>query len=258
MHSTRNRQQSLVQILESLEPSTDYAQGALDVLALLGLIEPSGNKIAPTGEIAGMLLGSLRAHLLDAQVCQFGWNRVGDAQAPGIAFLRQIELARQRATNTPSPARAVEVAQAVFKTEQAREACYLMEYDNGAGHFQLPGGKVDKEDSDLEATVRRELYEELGLLALPEHPQCQLIPVKSRFVKESSSATYGILTRYSFHFYAVTHFDGPLKTSEVLVWIGEREMRAGAVRDGRRISSVLLEAFTPAELAALPLTHFPS
>lgn len=232
---------SLAVVLQTLSPSSDYARGALDVLALMGLVRMEQGRAVPADEVAAMVLNSLVAHLRDKVVVGLRWGDL-DAESPrGVDILRAIEEARLQRVPQPSPARVVWAVEAVIKGRRGTQDLYLMQYDAHAGRFQPIGGKQEPYEHDLGDTLRREMAEELGLNAPPGPDACTLTLLRDDWQVTVLSATYGVLTCYTIAFYAVSRVRFPIRTDQDTCWLTREEIAAGRSHDGRAVSSAYVE-----------------
>ncbi len=249
---------SLDDVLRTLRPDSDYARGALDVLRLLGLLAAPADQAAASGKVARMLLDVLRAHLADGISVDLDWDNLDGVPPRGVDVIRAIEQARLARVDRPTPARVVQAAQSIFKTRRGSgseaQDFYLMQYDHHARRYQPVGGKRDSGDADLMVTLRREMAEELGLPAPPDDGHCTLEPVAEGWVETTLSATYGLLTQYTFAFYRIAEAHFPVKLTEDTRWLSRAEIAAEIAADGRPISSIYRQALGLAALDALPLT----
>ena len=246
---------AFVEALHTLTPDGDYARGVLDVLALLGLVQPAADgPAAPTGEVAAMLLGSLRAHLADGVPVGFAWDDLDAEGVRGADVLRAIEAARLAAVGeSASPGRVVSVVQAVIKAEQGGAARYLFQYDAHARRYQPIGGKQDPGDASPEAALRREIAEELELPAAPTEAEAPLRRLGEVWRTRELSATYGVLTAYEMRVYAVEAAGFPIRADADTRWLTRAEIAAEVAADGRAVSPVYQQALGGlAALDALP------
>lgn len=240
---------ALEEVLHTLHARSDYGRGVLDLLRLLGLVS---GRDAPADEVAAMVIGSLRAHLLDGVVVGLRWGDLDAEGLRGVDILRAMEAARAAAVTSPTPARTVRVAQAVIKARRGSEDFYLMQYDAHAERYQPIGGKQEVSDADSAAALRRELMEELGLDAPPGPDRCTLTLIRADWQKTALSATYGVLTRYTMDFYAVSAIRFPLSLREGTRWLSRAEIVARRAADGRAITPIYEEALGLATLDGLP------
>lgn len=243
--------EALGEALEDPSQASSYVRGVTDLLRLLGLLRDEDGRAAPADEVAGMVLDSLRAHLRDGVTVGLAWGDLDGEGLRGVDILRAIEAARLARVAEPTPGRVVRVAQAVIKARRDGEEVYLMQYDRHAGQYQPIGGKQKPEDADSAAALRREIAEELGLDGPPGVEACTLRLLKAGWGAIRQSATYGILTRYTFDFYHVEKMGFPVKTGQDTRWLSRAEMVAGRAEDGRAISSVYAEALDQAMLDGL-------
>jgi 8-oxo-dGTP pyrophosphatase MutT (NUDIX family) len=246
---------SLADVLAALPAGSDYARGALDVLRLLGLVEDRGEDFKPAGEVSAMFLASLAAHLRDGVRFSFDWDDLDAQGVRGVDLLREAETARAQAVPDPTPARVVKVVQAIVKSRERGEDLYLMQYDRHAGRFQPLGGKQEPGDGDPGVALRRELAEELALGSPPGPELCELSLLQEGWEKVALSATYGVLTRYTFTFFHVVNVRFPIRLDGDTCWLKQSEIASGLAGDGRAISPIYVEALGLARLNALSLSQ---
>lgn len=89
------------------------------------------------------------------------------------------------------------------------------------GAFVFPGGRLDAEDSDIRATARREVQEEIGI----EIDTKLLIPLRNIHTSAHAGPVYHMLT---FAYRAEGEFNTRLNIEEVdeEIWIAAREALA--------------------------------
>jgi 8-oxo-dGTP pyrophosphatase MutT (NUDIX family) len=244
----------LADVLAALAADTDYARGALDVLRLLGLVEDRGGSLEPAGEVSALFLHSLRAHLRDGVRFCFDWDDLDAEGTRGVDVLWAAETARARAVPDPTPARVVTVVQSIIKTRVGDEDRYLMQYDRHARRFQPLGGKLELNDHDLDRALRRELAEELALDTAPDLDLCELVLLDEGWRTVVPSATYGVLTHYTFAFFHVVNVQFPIRADDDTCWLTRDDIAQGRTGDGRAISPIYLEALGLARLDGLSLS----
>jgi 8-oxo-dGTP pyrophosphatase MutT (NUDIX family) len=233
------RREGLIHALREPGGGGDYARGVQDVLWLLGLTAADG---APTGEVAGMVIDSLRAHLRDGVTVGLAWNDLDGGGLRGADVLRAVEDARRRSVADPTPARVVRVVQAIVKARRGADDFYLMQYDRHAGRYQPIGGKQDPEDASPEAALRREFAEELELDGPPGPHLLAMEPLHAGWRTLDLSATYGVLTAYEMDFFAATAVRFPIPVDADTRWLTLGEIGAEKAKDGRAISPVYQQA----------------
>jgi 8-oxo-dGTP pyrophosphatase MutT (NUDIX family) len=237
-NGSQHRPDALLETLRRLEAISAYERGVIDTLRLLGLVVERDGGATATGTIARYILHSLWAHLNDGVAIGIDWET-----APvGLALLRAMETIRIAVVPNPTPAREAVAAQAIIKSRQGAEDAYLMEFDAEAGQYQPIGGKQESDEDDPTETLRREIAEELGLGAIPGPDDCRFHPLEMAWRVTRLSATYGVLTRYTFNFYHLTEIAFPLPTDADTCWLSRREVLADQADDGRPVSSLYREA----------------
>lgn len=244
----------LAAVLDERTAGDAYACGAIDVLALLGLVTCDGGRVTPSGKVAEMVLDSLRAHLRDGLTAGLDWEDL-DAPAPrGVDILRAIEGARMGRAGHPAPARVVQAAQSIIKGRRGGEDLYLMQFDAHAHRYQPIGGKREPYETSLAETLRREMAEELGLPATPGPELVRLTPVGNGWDETTLSATYGVLTQYSFAFFHAAEIHFELRIDGDTHWLTRTEIAAARAGNGRAISTIYQQALGLDALDALPVS----
>lgn len=241
-------------VLADLSPADPYARGALDVLALLGLVTRRSGSLEPTGEVAAMALDVLRAHLADGVTAGLAWDDLDAPPPRGVDILRVLETARLGNVEQPTPARIVAAAQSIIKTRRGPDDLYLMQFDRHGGRYQPVGGKRDPGETDLVDTLRREIFEELALPSIPGPDALRLTPVGQGWREQTLSATYGVLTRYTFAFFLAEEVRFPLPVDADTRWLTRAEIATGRAADGRPISDIYLRGLGLDTLDALPVS----
>lgn len=226
---------SLTDALERLLTETPYQKGVLDTLRLLGLTGKDG----ASGKVARMFLDVLRAHQVDGIEIGLDWESLDGPAPRGVDVIRAIEKSRLSRVEHPTPARIVRASQAVFKRDYD---AYLMQYDDHAKRYQPVGGKQEPDEDDPTVTLRREICEELNLPAPPDHQESILDLIKDDWVETSLSATYGLLTQYTFSFFHVVLARFPINTDDITRWLNIDEIIRGTADDQRMVSPILLQA----------------
>jgi 8-oxo-dGTP pyrophosphatase MutT (NUDIX family) len=229
--------------LGKLSVDTEYAHGVFDMLEVLGLVRIDEGQAVPTGRVAAMMLDSLRAHLIDGVVAGLRWSDLAAEGVRGVDILRAIEASRLARVSRPTPARVVRAAQAVIKSRREQngvaEDIYLLQYDAHAGRYQAIGGKHEPGDRDMIDTLHREMMEELEL---EDPPRCTLEILGEGWEETTLSATYGILTQYTFSFYQVRDIDFPIEINSITRWLTRAEIMAERAGDDLPISSIYQQA----------------
>ena len=248
-----SKSDELATVLGKLSAGSEYDRGVLDVLSLLGLACLDNGQAAPAGSVAAMVIDSLHAHLTDGVIVDLRWSTLDAEGVRGVDILRAMEISRLARVPRPTPARFVRAAQSVIKNYRGcngiAEDLYLMQYDAHAGRYQPVGGKYEPNDGDMMTTLRREMIEELEL---PGTPECTLTLLGDGWEETTLSATYGVLTQYTFSFYQVSDIDFQIEVDSITRWLTRSEILAGCASDGRPISPIYQHALGWELLDSLP------
>lgn len=209
----------------------DYLLGILDALTFLGALRQTADGLGASvvSPQAGWTLRLLN-DLLDS-----GAPLIADWHGPGD-LLAALEARRREVLPQAAPVREVEAAVGVIsRAEGHDDRRFLLAFDADAGAWQLPGGRRALNDPSIEATLLRELHEELGLRRTRVPDDLILRPLPP-LIAVRDSPTYGVRTRTRFYPFVVTlHHEPPV--GEGVRWFGEAELRAGRGSDGRRIDA---------------------
>ncbi len=220
----------------------NYLLGILDALTFLGALRQTADGLGASvvSPQAGWSL-RLLSDLLDS-----GAPLIADWHSPGVTvrrpfqrsgdLLAALEARRREVLPQAAPVREVEAAVGVIsRAEGHDERRFLLAFDANAGAWQLPGGRRALNDTGIEATLLRELQEELGLRRIRVPNDLTLRPLPP-LIAVRDSPTYGVRTRTRFYPFVVTlHHEPPV--GEGVRWFSEAELRAGRGSDGQRIDA---------------------
>jgi len=241
---------------KGLHGTEESTQQLVELLLLLNLIELENDIVRPTGEVSSMFLQSLAAHLKSGFPVGLDWNDLDSESLRGVDILRAVETARIQSLTDPPPARIVSVVQAIIKTSIDGVDHYFMQYDYKARRYQPVGGKVDPEDKDAVAALCREIFEELELSSIPTGSDLTLELIKEGWHEQTISATYGILTSYTFSFFHITDiWSFSLRQNNINQWLPQAEIAAGYAADGRDITPIFNVGVGWGVLNTLPYTR---
>ena len=238
----------------------NYLLGILDALTFLGALRQTADGLGASvvSPQAGWTL-RLLSDLLDS-----GAPLIADWHSPGVNLcqpfqrpgdlLAALEARRREVLPQAAPVREVEAAVGVISRAEGRdERRFLLAFDADAGAWQLPGGRRTLNDPSIEATLLRELHEELGLRRTRVPDDLTLRPLPP-LIAVRDSPTYGVRTRTRLYPFVVTLHDDP-PAGEGLRWFGAPELRAGRGSDGRRIDAgPLLSMLERSDLDLVALT----
>ncbi|MER5791958.1 NUDIX hydrolase [Streptomyces sp. NPDC001980] len=248
----------------SVVPAVLAVAGAFGVLR-----QDSGPDDAASVEVispqAAYFLRSLVSYMRSGQSILDNWERAGTDTEPftsgqalaGPQFLHLAETRRLALNPGALPLRDVEVVQVVIKSRRRHRggrACYLLQYDQRARQYQLPGGYVRGSDVDLRAAAVRELEEELhGYTYQSTRDTLTELGVVNVV---QPSRTYGALTRYRVAFFLLKTGMELSNTGPGACWIDEDDLLDSEFRVGRASLNVTalrnLAATLPGGLSGLP------
>ena len=203
-------------------------------MQLFRLALPVDGGVAIEGDTARLFVRSLAAHLADDVPVALPFD--------GPELLAAAESARRDRVPHPTPVREIFAVNAIIKAKRDGHDYLLMQYDDGAGQFQLIGGKREPEDVDAAHTVLREIQEELAMPSLRVPADLTLIPIGERFEQTTLSPTYGVVTRYHISFYHVQHMRFRPHLDVATRWIDMQYVRAGRLPDGRKVSDLAVQS----------------
>lgn len=220
----------------------DYRLGILDMVATMGLIRLTNDGLGAwvVSPAAGWALRAWCDLVAAEAPLVADWEHAGVTPgeqlrhpfAKGADFLAALDQRRQEVLPASPALREIEAAVGiVMQSSAAGEWAFLFTFDQAAGAWQLPGGRREHTDSSLEATLLRELREELAVeLHIPDDLQLRALPPP--FVGMRPSPTYGLRSRTFFHPFLVTlQHELPLMTPHVR-WLSMAEVQAGRAADG--------------------------
>ncbi|WP_244258196.1 NUDIX hydrolase [Streptomyces sp. Tu 2975] len=245
------------------------------MLALVSAFGAMREEIAPDGTVAAAVvspqaayfLRGLAAYLRTGHAILDNWERAGADAGPysgnqvlaGPQFLYLSESRRLALDADAVPLREVNIVQVVVKTRRGRGAGaqYLLQYDERARQYQLPGGHVRTTDADHWATAIRELEEELaGYTYRPDRDVLTRLGVIDAV---QPSRTHGAVTGYRVTFFHLKTDRDRLLLGPGAHWAGEEQLLDPDFRIGRAGLNVTalarLHATLPGGLGGLPWSH---
>jgi 8-oxo-dGTP pyrophosphatase MutT (NUDIX family) len=235
--------------------STDYRRAILDLLTLLGAVQPDGTAFtAPMGYYLTRSLIALAHDAADSQpaLAQAWQGRKSNLREGfGARLVNVLEAFRGEALPNPTPLRTIVAVAAIIKARRGADDVFLMQHDPAAEQYQPIGGKREIYDANDEAAMIRELCEELLLESVTPGRDVTLQLVGEVRGEQKVSSSLQLLTRYSHTFFHFTNVRFPLNTDEQTRWLTLAELEAGRTADGAAISG-LLSALPSGTLAKLP------
>lgn len=244
--------------------------GVLAIAGAFGVLreESTPDGTAATAVIspqAAYFLRCLAAYVRSGQTILDNWERARTDSEPftagqvlaGPQFLHLAETHRLALDPGAPPLRAVDVVQIVVKSRLRRRgsrARYLLQYDERARQYQLPGGHVRASDADPRAAAVRELEEELdGYVHEPDRDVLTELGVVGAV---QPSRTHGALTEYRMTFFLLKTDADLLRPGPGAAWVDEEDLLDPGFRVGRASLNVTalrsLEATLPGGLRGLP------
>ncbi|MGW4852768.1 NUDIX domain-containing protein [Streptomyces sp. NPDC004288] len=244
------------------------------VLALVGAFgvlregtDPSGAPaVTVISPAAAYFLRGLAAYIRSGHAVLDNWERAGTEAGPytdgqvlaGPQFLYLTESRRLALDADAVPLREVDVVQVVVKARHrgGGRARYLLQYDERARQYQLPGGYVRASDTDRRAAAIRELEEELpGYRHRADRDGLTELGVVEAV---QPSRTFGALSGYRVTFFQLRTEAVRLLLGPGAHWVDEERLLEPGFHVGRASLNVTalagLDATLPGGLSGLPLS----
>jgi hypothetical protein len=225
--------------------STDIATlyGVARMLAVLGVIhldskEPIGESlIRASSQTAKYTLTSFADYFEREATIITDWETRGiqnNIFSNGATFLQTLEKARLKRFNNPAPSRYVKVAQVLIKriNPDTNNHELLFQFDANANQYQLIGGRwSEKDESNLQTTIIREIEEELPLNTIP-FPQSYGLNylIDSLIIDGEISRTFGALTHYTFSIFHMVDLNIQLNLQPEDMWVPIEMVLGGIVK----------------------------
>lgn len=225
----------------------DYVLGLLDGLAFLGAVQPTPDGLGAqaVSPQAGWLLRLLSDLIDTGAPLVADWDRAGLTEPDAMShpfgrstdLLAALDARRRELLPAAAPVREGEAAVAVIsRGGPDGDAQVLMVYDEDARAWQLPGGRCDLGDATVEATLLRELSEELGLGRLQVPADLSLVSLPP-LLATRPSPSYGLLTQTRLYPFLVDLHRWPDSGAAAARWLTLDELLAGRTEDGQSISA---------------------
>ncbi|MFJ3941464.1 NUDIX domain-containing protein [Streptomyces parvus] len=257
--------------LEPAEADTSVA-AALALVSVFGVLRtqaaPDGTPAtAVVSPQAAYFLRALAAYLRSGHELLDNWERAGTVAGPytdhqaltGPQFLYLAENRRLSLDPAAVPLREVEVVQVVVKARRrgrGGQAHYLLQYDERARQYQLPGGHVRTTDADHRAAAIRELEEELA--GYHHDPDRDTLVDLGTIEAVQPSRTFGAVSAYRVTFFQLKTESDRLLLGPGSHWTQEEQILDPAFRIGQASLNVTalsqLDTTLPGGLKGLPLS----
>lgn len=236
-----------------------YAQAWCDLFTMFGALQSEGEQFTVVSPQAGYFLRLLRALSTAPGPLVRDWHAEGvsnDAAAAldtGVNLLAALERRRMLLQSAAKPLRETRAALGVIARRAATACEVLLVWDAAAGAWQLPGGRSERRDSSLRATLLRELAEELVCGPLNEGTDVQITALGAPAERTRWSPTYGLHTRTQFQLFMVRWYTALPTLPDYTRWLNEPELRAERTSDGQPIAAEPLVQFLDAAAVSLDM-----
>lgn len=156
----------------------------------------------------------------------------------GATFLQTLEQDRLGRFDNIAPSRFVKVAQVLIKriNPETNDPELLFQFDANANQYQLIGGRWSEKDGDnLQATIIREIEEELPLNTIP-YPETYGLNclIDNLVIDGEISNTFGALTHYTFWIFHMVDLTIQLDLQPEDMWVPIQIVLDGVVKvDGK-------------------------
>lgn len=235
--------------LLAVDEDVNLLRGYVLMLQTIGVVNLNGNNcVRASSQTAKYMLESLASFVESDKTLVADWETRGvyrDSNSGPLqnaaTFLHELEKRRISALDIASPVRHEEVAQVLIKRSnpETGKAEFLLQYDDNAKQFQLIGGRRKITDSSLEATMVREIEEELADdLRFQQHYELVLI-AKDLTPEPSLSPTFGALSEYHFWIFHMRGLSRPLQLQANDQWVPIDDVLQGRVikTNGEKVES---------------------
>lgn len=266
--------QSQVGLSES--EATGMMKTLLALLDVLGVLSDQEDGYRLSGQVPTYFLQSLKWYFVHEARLFDNWNARrarGDGAPPARTLLedapdflrlveqRRLQLAGQRGLDA-TPVRTQEAVLVLIKAVIDDTPHFLHQYDERAGQYQVIGGRIEPDETMMEAAMR-EFIEEVGAQQEPplqggrDFTLAPLLPLDEPIRLVSLSPTYGVLTRYAFYV-CTAHFNiRQLKLTSLDRWLSVDEMLRGRAASGESLGnteiSLELDRRLPGGLRGAPI-----
>lgn len=238
------------QRLSAILPDEDLAwkQGVLTTLSLIGIVQVDHTivndpPVRATSQTAKYMLNSLATFAQSGTPLIDEWEERGvyrldkhDPLQNAATLLHALETRRQRIQDTPMPSRSEEVAQVLIcrHNPQTGEREFLLQYDANADQYQFIGGRRKDTDTDLLATIIREIAEEMADDLIFEQDYQLDMLIEDLRPAPTVSPTFGALTEYRFRLYLMRGLQHDLTLQDDDRWMTRAEIFAASAHNDPR------------------------
>ena len=222
----------------------------IEFLEMFGVLTWSDGRCRMLDQIPDYFRRSIMWYLVNNKTILSNWTRKGvgrdistvnllDTASYLVKLLEERRLDLSRIDKLDSGySRFQPVSVLLIKAVDKNISYLLHQWDERAEQFQLIGGRRRNGEAPSD-TAKRELQEEISKHDLNfSRGDYDLIPLHEAPIKYFEvSRTYGALTLYEFHLFAVKFNIEVLDLSPVDRWISIEEMKQGVTSNGHRIGN---------------------
>lgn len=263
--------QSIGQLAAQVGADAAQLYGAAQMLRAFGIVQiveadtPANAQVQATSQTAKYALNSLASYIEHEQPIVPDWKLRGfkpTVLANGASFLHELEAQRMALLPDAAPTRQQDVAVVLIKraATASQPAAILFQYDADARRYQLIGGRHNETDDTMQATIVREIAEELPANTLQQGQDYDLQLLVAEWATQPIlSPTFGALTSYRFWIYHMQGLRQPLTLGSDDRWLTLDEIAAGRVTLAHTLVDVSLRDVVQAlDEAGITLADLPA
>lgn len=223
------------------------SQATVALLRTFGVLDENVEGVRAAGQMPAYFLNSLAWYVRNRAPMLDGWrdhqplSQTGDAVTRGPNFLQRIEQRRQQLAEqrgiAATPSREQAAVLVLVKVMRQRRPHFLFQWDARASQLQLIGGRIEPGETPAQAAVR-EFQEEVGDGQSPRWQSERDYEITALALKGGPlallqiSPSYGALTAYTFHVFAVRIHAAQFTLNAGARWLDRADMLRGKTRDG--------------------------